>query len=150
MRSRNLLNVAGESAKTLAAKQREIIGAAFQQTSDMVREFHPTGGFAHRLVGRRHVRHVADVVKVHSSRGREVRAPAEWRIDVGRRDEVRRQPAAASLVRDRAKCSLARLRAAYWVARPQSSAPSELRIADEKLAGRLYICFSAAMNPSMK
>lgn len=36
-------HVAGEGAKTLAAKQREIIGAAFKQTSDMVRDFHPTG-----------------------------------------------------------------------------------------------------------
>ena len=36
-------HVAGEGAKTLAAKQREIIDAAFKQTSDMVREFHPTG-----------------------------------------------------------------------------------------------------------
>ena len=36
-------HVAGEGAKTLAAKQREIIEAAFKQTSDMVREFHPTG-----------------------------------------------------------------------------------------------------------
>ena len=34
-------HVAGEGAKTLAAKQRDIIDAAFKQTSDMVREFHP-------------------------------------------------------------------------------------------------------------
>jgi phasin family protein len=36
-------HVAGEGAKTLAAKQRDIIDAAFRQTSDMVREFRPTG-----------------------------------------------------------------------------------------------------------
>ncbi len=36
-------HVAGEGAKTLAAKQRDIIDAAFRETSDMVREFHPSG-----------------------------------------------------------------------------------------------------------
>jgi phasin family protein len=36
-------HVAGEGAKTIAAKQREIIDAAFKQTSEMVRDFHPAG-----------------------------------------------------------------------------------------------------------
>jgi phasin family protein len=34
---------AGEGAKELADKQREIIEAAFKETSAMVRDFHPTG-----------------------------------------------------------------------------------------------------------
>jgi phasin family protein len=36
-------HMAGEGAKTLAAKQRDIVEAAFRQTSEMVRGFHPTG-----------------------------------------------------------------------------------------------------------
>jgi phasin family protein len=35
--------VAGEGAKALADKQREIIESAFRETSAMVRDFHPTG-----------------------------------------------------------------------------------------------------------
>jgi phasin family protein len=35
--------VAGEGAKALADKQREIVEAAFKETSAMVRDFHPTG-----------------------------------------------------------------------------------------------------------
>jgi phasin family protein len=35
--------VAGEGAKALAEKQREIVEAAFRETSAMVRDFHPTG-----------------------------------------------------------------------------------------------------------
>ena len=34
---------AGEGAKALADKQREIIEAAFKETSAMVRDFHPAG-----------------------------------------------------------------------------------------------------------
>ena len=34
---------AGEGAKALADKQREIIEAAFKETSAMVRDFHPSG-----------------------------------------------------------------------------------------------------------
>ena len=34
---------AGEGAKALADKQREIVEAAFKETSAMVRDFHPTG-----------------------------------------------------------------------------------------------------------
>ena len=34
---------AGEGAKALADKQREIIEAAFKETSAMVRDFHPVG-----------------------------------------------------------------------------------------------------------
>jgi hypothetical protein len=33
--------VAGEGAKALADKQREIVEAAFKETSAMVRDFHP-------------------------------------------------------------------------------------------------------------
>jgi phasin family protein len=36
-------SVAGEGAKALAEKQREIIQAAFNETSAMVKEFRPTG-----------------------------------------------------------------------------------------------------------
>src|SRR6516225_4959736 len=35
--------VAGEGAKALADKQREIVEAAFKETSAMVRDFRPTG-----------------------------------------------------------------------------------------------------------
>src|SRR5258708_12078933 len=35
---------AGEGAKALADKQREIMEAAFKETSAMVRDFHPVGG----------------------------------------------------------------------------------------------------------
>jgi phasin family protein len=35
--------VAGEGAKALADKQREIVEAAFKETSAMVRDFHPVG-----------------------------------------------------------------------------------------------------------
>jgi phasin family protein len=34
---------AGEGAKALADKQREIVEAAFKETSAMVRDFHPVG-----------------------------------------------------------------------------------------------------------
>ena len=36
-------SVAGEGAKAFAEKQREIIQAAFKETSAMVKDFHPTG-----------------------------------------------------------------------------------------------------------
>jgi phasin family protein len=36
-------HVAGEGAKALADKQRNIIDAAFRETSAMVRDFHPAG-----------------------------------------------------------------------------------------------------------
>ena len=36
-------SVAGEGAKALAEKQREIVQAAFNETSAMVKDFHPTG-----------------------------------------------------------------------------------------------------------
>ena len=36
-------SVAGEGAKALAEKQREIVKAAFNETSAMVKDFHPTG-----------------------------------------------------------------------------------------------------------
>src|ERR1700751_3341485 len=36
-------HVAGEGAETLAPQQRGVMGAAFKQTSEMVREFRPTG-----------------------------------------------------------------------------------------------------------
>ena len=37
------VSVAGEGAKALAEKQREIVQAAFNETSAMVKDFHPTG-----------------------------------------------------------------------------------------------------------
>ena len=36
-------SVAGEGAKALAEKQREIVQVAFNETSAMVKDFHPTG-----------------------------------------------------------------------------------------------------------
>ena len=36
-------SVAGEGAKAFADKQREIVQAAFKETSAMVKDFHPTG-----------------------------------------------------------------------------------------------------------
>jgi phasin family protein len=37
------VSVAGEGAKALAEKQREIVQAALKETSAMVKDFHPTG-----------------------------------------------------------------------------------------------------------
>ena len=50
---------AGEGAKALADKQREIVEAAFKETSAMVRDFHPVGDpqatLAKQKIGRAHV-----------------------------------------------------------------------------------------------